>query len=282
MKKHAFLIGAYKNPDYLLELIDSLDSERSNFYIHVNKYNDSTFSDFKNKIVNRKNIHYYSSIKIRWGGSDLFKSQMLLCIEALKDNNDYFHFLTGQDILCRPLNEFFDYVENNDACIISFSLLSNEEYDYRYSYFNLYDILNVRSGAYLKKLNSLLVKIQDVLHLKRKRIIFQNIYWGSAWWSLKRNACQYLVDKWNNNHTLCKRIEYTFAPDEMLVQTLLLNANSNFSIVNDNLHYMKWTGKPSPSTLTLQDYDEIKKSGKFFARKIDPILSSSLIERMKK
>lgn len=34
--KHAFLIGAYKNPLYLESLINSLDSEKSNIYVHVN------------------------------------------------------------------------------------------------------------------------------------------------------------------------------------------------------------------------------------------------------
>ena len=50
--KHAFLIGAFKNPDYLLELIDSLDSPRSTFYIHVNLYNESEFGTFKERVRN--------------------------------------------------------------------------------------------------------------------------------------------------------------------------------------------------------------------------------------
>ena len=281
MEKHAFLIGAYKNPDYLLRLVDSLDSDKSNIYIHVNKFNDAEFSGFKDLLKGRENIYYYSVFKIKWGGSDMIKSQLFLCDEALKDeSNTYFHFITGQDVLCRPLDHFLNYVEKSESNFVSYSPLSPTEYDYRYAYYSLYDLINVRSSRFLKLLNSTLVKIQSLLHVRRKSLGFSELYWGSGWWSLRRDACKYVVAKWKNDINLQKRLRYTFAPDEMLFQNILLNSGENFPVVNDNLRYMKWDGSPSPLTLTINDYDDILQSGKYFARKIDPVISSSLIERI--
>lgn len=283
MKKHAFLIGAYKNPDYLLELIDSLDSERSSFYIHVNKYNDKDFSNFKNKILNRKNIHYYSCFKIKYGGSGFFYSQMLLCNEALKDeNNKYFHFLTGQDILCRPLDEFMSFIEEKESNFIKYSEILPIEWNYRYAYYSIFDLLDMRLTRFGRYANSLLIRFQDLINLKRRNLGFSKIFYGSGWWSLRRDTCEYFMSIWNKDKRLQKRVKHTFAPDEMLIHTILLNAENKFPLVNDNLRYIKWNGKTSPQTLSLNDYDDIKMSGKFFARKIDPILSSSLIEKMKK
>lgn len=281
MKKHAFLIGAYKNPDYLLELIDSLDSERSCIYIHVNKYNDKVFSELKNKIANRKNIHYYSCLKIKYGGSAFCRSQMLLLNEALKDNdNQYFHFITGQDILCRPLEEFMEYVEAKKTNFIEYRPIP-DRWKYRYTYYSFYDILDVKKHLVFRALNKLFRIFQETLHVKRSKFDFSKLYVGSAWWSLERNACQYVLSKWNNEKKIRKRVKNTFAPDEMIVQTILLNAEVQFPVVNDNLRYIKWNGKTSPRTLTIEDFEDIKKSGKFVARKVDPKESTNLINAIR-
>jgi len=279
--KHAFLIGAFKNPDYLLKLVDSLDSEKSNFYIHVNRYNDCEFNEFRNNISSRINIHYYSIYKIKWGGSDMFFSQMFLLDKALKDyENEYFHFITGQDILIRPLNEFMFYVEECKANFLNYFIMQPSEWNYRYSYYSLYDILDIRSNWLLKKINSLFVRTQEFLHIKRTTMRFKQMYGGSGWWSLRKDACQYLVSKWCEDKAFQKRIRFTHAPDEMLFQTYLLNSEKNIPIINDNLRYIMWEGNSSPKTLTIDDYDDIIQSEKYLARKIDPIASQSLIEKI--
>lgn len=279
--KHAFLIGAYKNPDYLLELIDSLDSEKSSFYIHVNLINDNEFGRFKELIKQRKNIHYYSDVKIKWGGSGLFYSQMLLLNAALKDqDNSYFHFITGQDVLCRPLVSFFDYIEKSDNCYVQYAPMP-EKWEYRYACFTFFDILNLQKKGFLRALNRVLIIIQEKLHIKRSDLGFKKIYYGSGWWSLTREAAFYLASKWNSDARIRKRIRNTFAPDEMLVQTVLLNADKEFRIINENLRYIKWIGDSHPDVLNEYDFFDVIKTDKFFARKIDPVKSADFIKKIR-
>ena len=119
-----------------------------------------------------------------------------------------------------------------------------------------------------------------MLHVKRGNLGFKQLYFGSGWWSIRRDACQYVVSKWNNDTRLHKRLRNTFAPDEMFFQTVLLNADVSFPIVNENLRYIKWIGKTSPKTLTLSDYDDVVKSGKYIARKMEPRESADLIKKL--
>lgn len=277
--KHAFLIGAYKNPDYLLRLINSLDTPNSNLYIHVNNYNDKDFAEFKKQIAERDNINFYSIYKIKWGGSNLFFSQMFLLEEALKNNdNAYFHFITGQDALIRPVKDFMAFVEDSKANFITYRPFPSEEYNHRYSYYSLWDFCNISSSRLKKKCNALVIKVQKFFKFKRTPFKYKIIYWGSSWWSLRRDACLYVMAQWKDNKKLQKRVKYTFAPDEMLIQTILLNADNEFTIINDNLRFLKWEGKPSPKTLKLEDYDDVIKSGKYFGRKVDPIESASFLK----
>lgn len=77
-----------------------------------------------------------------------------------------------------------------------------------------------------------------------------------------------------------KRVKNTFAPDEMLVQSYLLNAGKEFNIVNDNLRYIKWIGDSHPDFLIEQDFANVINSNNFFARKIDPIESAVFIHKI--
>ena len=43
--KQAFLLGVYKNPEYVRQLILSLSSDKTNIYVHINKDNYETFLD---------------------------------------------------------------------------------------------------------------------------------------------------------------------------------------------------------------------------------------------
>ena len=85
MRKHAFLIGVFKNPDYLETLINSLDSERSNFYIHINKSYKTVFKDLIKKLKDKSNIHFYSCVRYKWGGTSGLRYNYILLDAALKD-----------------------------------------------------------------------------------------------------------------------------------------------------------------------------------------------------
>lgn len=71
--KHAFLIGAYKNPEYLKMLVNSLRGERSNIYIHINPLYINGFNDFISFYDAVDDVTTISTQKVRWGGCYILK-----------------------------------------------------------------------------------------------------------------------------------------------------------------------------------------------------------------
>lgn len=105
---------------------------------------------------------------------------------------------------------------------------------------------------------------------------------GAGWWSLQRDAAEYVYKEWFNKK-LHKRLAYTFAPDEMIVMTLLLNSDKHFPVVNDNLRFMIWeAGLSGPRNLTISDFDKLKHTNAFFARKMNPVDNADLYYKINK
>ena len=159
MGKHAFLLGVYINPNYTDAIINQLLSDKTNIYIHVNDLNWAEFLPLAKKYESFNNVVFLHDIKVLWGGSTLLQSVMCMLNKALENKeNTYFHLITGQDILIKPLEEFFNFFEGNLNSYISYFALP----DYnrlaggglgRYDKYYLYDIckwLHLRNHPYSK------------------------------------------------------------------------------------------------------------------------------------
>lgn len=288
MGKHAFLLGVYTNPDYTDTIIKQLSSDNTNIYIHVNDLNWADFIPLAKKYENSNNVMFIHDIKVLWGGSTLLQSIMCLLGKAIQNKeNSYFHLITGQDILIKPLEALFSFFEGNINSYVSYFKLPDPNRFAgggleRFDYYQLYDLFDCRKRGIKTKLNKLCLIIQKTFHLKRSKLPFKQIYGGSGWWSLQRDAAEYVYKEWFNKK-LHKRLAYTFAPDEMIVMTLLLNSDKHFPVVNDNLRFMIWeAGLSGPRNLTISDFDKLKHTNAFFARKINPVDNADLYHKINK
>lgn len=286
IKKHAFLIGVYQNPDYASKLVESLRGERSNIYVHINPLYLSDFADFVEKYAHERDVKVISTQPVKWGGTSLLHSIMDLLNLAMQDvENGWFHMLTGQDILIKPLRElylFFDNHSENNFLSYGEDLLKKSLRGYllgvnRSQYYHIFDKLNYRSNMLHRQMEKYFVKAQQLFHIKRQWP-FPNYYQGSGWFSFNRSAVECVLEYLRVNPNV---VEYTFAPDEIIFQSILLNSETDYHIVNDNLRLILWDNQGevgSPVILTEQHFDQIKASHAFFARKIHPEKSKHLIE----
>lgn len=278
MKKVAILIGAYENPDYLDALVKKMIHPRTNIYIHINKYNFNIFFDMFRRYESHPSVHMYCECAVKWGGHSLIMSQFYLAKQALKDDeNFYFHFITGADILVRPIEELIEFCDYNiQKNFLQVKNITDEYWTLRYLCYNFYDVFNVRNNKFNYYLVKGIARLQYTFHLWRKKWPFKELKGGSGWWSLNREALEYLYSSLMSKDL--KRLwMYTHAPDETIYQCILYNSAFRDSLTGDNLCYLIWTGQPSPKTLTMDDWAEIQKSKKFFARKVHPIQSKELI-----
>ena len=108
------------------------------------------------------------------------------------------------------------------------------------------------------------------------------LYGGSTWWSLSRETLQYVINYTKKEKYLINRMKYTFCPEELYFQTVIMNSDYSKKVINNNLRYMDWNyrrvGKysSSPAVLNLSDLIHIKRSFYLFARKFESSISNDL------
>lgn len=220
------------------------------------------------------------------GGCSLLRQILDLLRLAMQDeSNGYFHMLTGQDILIKPLTGLYQFFDaNSERNYLSYGKdqMLNLQKGYllglnRSQYYHLFDLINYRGNMFHRQVEKYFVKAQQLFHIKRKWP-FSNYYQGSGWFSLNRMAVTEIMEWLQANH---KVVEYTFAPDKVIFQSILLNSKTDYHIINDNLRLIQWNNQGevgSPVILTEQHFAQIKSSHCFFARKIHPVKSKRLIE----
>lgn len=204
-------------------------------------------------------------------------------------DNGYFHLITGQDILIKPLCQLYKFFDNHygeEFIDCGNNLIRQDEKGYliglnRSQYYHLFDFLNYRGNRLHRQLEKYFVKTQIALHLKRKWP-FPNYYKGLGWFSLTRGAVEE-IEKYIQLHR--KVVDFTFAPDEVIFQSIILNSDKNYKVVNNNLRFTLWSNEGevgSSDILTEQHYQSLIETDAFFARKVDPERSKNLIELMNK
>lgn len=287
--KHAILILAHNDIDFLLRLIDYFDSDFY-IYIHIDKKSLIRSEEIES-LQNRKNVVLVSqSIHVNWGGMNVLKAELLLLKKASEDRKaDYYHLISGQDYPTVPLKEFKLFFQKNAGKeFLEYNTLPRKEWDNgtfrRIEYFATFDLFNYRTPRGKKWIN-LSIRLQERLKLKRKMPKhFNTLYGGSAWFSITKEALAYLVNYTNKKPSFLRRLNYTFAPDEIYILTILVNSHFRKNIVNNNLRYIIWRFRNGSYPAILDDYDyyDILSSGCLFARKIVMPASAVLIKKIEK
>lgn len=284
----AILITAYKNINHLNDIIRFFD-EKFSLYIHIDK--KSTLTKDELELLNRyKNVRYLTQkYEINWGGLNHLKAILDLSEKAFEEEqNSYFHLITGHDYPIKSLNNFSQFETKYSDKIfmeyhpIPYSAWKNGGMD-RLEQYNFYDLIDGRKGIgeqFLKKFG----KLQEAIGFKRKFDKgFPDLYAGSTYWSMNREGINYVFQYLQNNPGFLKRFKYTFCSEEFFFQTILLNSYLKESIVNDNKRFIVWEERNGnyPANLDLTDYQKIKTSDAFFARKFEYPISSQLFLKIK-
>jgi trimethylamine:corrinoid methyltransferase-like protein len=75
--------------------------------------------------------------------------------------------------------------------------------------------------------------------------------------------------------------KYTWAPDEYLIPTLIMNSPFKDSVIADNYRYLDWSkGGANPKILTAADFESLKKTDKLLARKFDIKVDTSILDML--
>ena len=108
-------------------------------YIHIDKKSHIK----ENDIVNKGNVFVFKEYKVNWGGVNHVKALILLLKHAIKQECDYYHWVTGQDMAIRP-KSFDRRIRTGYSYLEYYKLQPSGRVSRYYQRYGLYDILDAR------------------------------------------------------------------------------------------------------------------------------------------
>ncbi len=249
-----YLIIAHNNFHHLNSLIETLDEENVNFFIHIDKKSKQQYQS------NKSNVHIISDrVKLYWGSFGVVEATLKLLRLAQSTINDgYYCLLSGVDYPIRP-NSYIKKVLSGDIEYINIlpapapcKPMSRFEY-----YYLNYD-------RRVKTFFSIALRIMErvMILLKIKRAVPFKIFVGSAWFALTNNCVKYILNEVEQNPMYVRFFKNSIIPDEAFFQTII-GDSSFLSKTQTNLTYTDWSTIPSPAIINETHLDLFIKQLEF-------------------
>lgn len=268
----AHFILAHAHPNQLFRLVNKLSYPNTVFFIHIDlKSNQEDF-----EIVLNKMDHVYfikKRIDIQWATYSMVEATINGFKEIVDSglNIDFVNLLSAQDYPIKSAASFHAYLQQNSGKAFMHCLDVETEWkeailrvrEYHFNHWNF-------PGKYrFQKLVNFL--------LPHRRMPDGLIPVGrSQWFTISLKHVVFLIKRVESAPKIVKFFRFTWAPDELIFQTLLYNSAFKEDIISNNLRYIDWSqGLKNPKLLTSLDFNEFMQSDKFFARKFnenDPVL----------
>jgi hypothetical protein len=270
--KHAYLILAHTEFGILQKLLDSLDDNRNDIFIHF----DSKVEVLPHLQVEKAGLQILDNrVDVRWGDYSVLEAELHLFESAsLKNSYEYYHLLSGVDMPLKSQDFIHQFFENNRGkeFIGYFKGDINNEISRKVRRYHLFPG-NFREDSGLnliKKVGrSIFLKFQNIIGFQRNsRINFKK---GTQWLSITDELVKFILTQRPN---IKKTYKNTFCCDEIVVQTICYNSKFKDQIydLNDEargcMREIRWENNIIRDW-TDDDYEELIKSDKLFARKFN-------------
>jgi hypothetical protein len=293
MGKHAYLIMAHNQFQYLKTLIESIDDSRNDIYIHIDRKTNFTDFDLLKQEIHFSSVYFIKQRKVNWAAySGILCELDLLKVATSQNQYDYYHLLSGADVVIkkhRSIHQFFDQNKGREYVEFDAQEMDKDYLDRIKYYYLLQDIYgrNRKNVFFLMLyvLDKLLIDLQKMLkinRIKEEKVVFQK---GSNWFSITHDFALHVIsqEKWIN-----KVFKFSLSGDEMFLQTILINSRfcemlSQPTRLNENcnLRLIDWT-RGKPYIWRQEDYDIIINSDMFYARKVNPDVDNEIINMINK
>lgn len=287
--KHAFLIIAHDNWNQFSLLLKQIDAPNHDIYIHIDlKSQNVPIEQIKNSVKKSK-LQIYRQFKTYWGGYGLVETELFLFEMASKEHYDYYHLMSGADLLLVNNKKFDEFFEQNRGYeFIDYdddTLAHNPEISRRAKYYH--SLQNYRKryrqkwkNLFFTTIERVLLAAQMILHVNRIKNLDWNIKYGSQWISITDNAIKAILE---NKKKIFSVFHCTNCADELFVQTVAYNCGFKDKIYSSgNMRYIDWKRRQggSPYTFHTTDYDAIMSSGKLIARKFSEQIDQDVIQKV--
>ena len=190
--KHAYLIIAHNNFYILEKLINLIDDERNDIYIHIDKKVKNFDFNYYKSIVKYSNLIFVDRIKVNWGGFSQIKAELILFKKSYKKKYDYYHLISGVDLPIKSQEYIHTFLSDCNLDFLTHiknEYIPNEVYQ-RVSKFYLFQDSNI---PLIKSIDKLLINIQNILNINRWKSYIK-LQYGSNWASLTHESVKYIIE----------------------------------------------------------------------------------------
>lgn len=288
MARHAYLILAHKNFGQLRKLIEMLDHERNDIYVHVDAKAVGFRPDEWAGATRRSGIVFLPDrIHVNWGGVSIMRSELALLKRAIADGeHDYYHLLSGLDLPIKTQDEihaFFDARRGTEFINLWEFKKSTRT---RFSYFTVFPEGEGRFSTRI--VNHIFKGMQMAVGYRINRGV--DFRFGSQWFSITDALARYTVE---HEGWLEKVFRHTSTCDEIFLPTLVAASPfadrlfvptpvSNQKEVNlANMRFIDWTRGESirhPWVFRASDLPLLESVEHLWARKFDETVDSEIID----
>lgn len=287
--RHAILIVAHRNFAYLLYLIKYFDAD-FDIYIHIDKKSRITSEELSQLRQLERVCGVFQKYSVRWGGYSFLKTILFLVKQVVaKGGVDYVHLISGADVPTQKLDDFKAFFYNKPKYeYVEYFVLPTRKWTggglNRVMYYHLHNIFDVRKPENMKR-ECAFIRFQQKWHIRRKiSNKLPRFYGGGNWWSLSWECVNYIAKYTSKNKKLFRRLRFSFAPDEIYFQTVILNSPFAGMVAGNHMRFIDWQYRNGniPANLDFSDFDKIINSFYLFARKVEFPVSMSLVEHLKR
>lgn len=311
--RHVFLIIAHKNINQLQRLIQHLQSDRVDIYIHFDSKWNISQNEIKKFVESFQNTYAIedriSGVLDTWSLVEIAMKLIEAANRESKKNGyhyGYYYLLSGQDYPIKPLKYILDFLDAQYP-IPLIDCTPETKTNWIHSVFkrirhvNLYNKINrISENPKIQKICKIpLYVYQEIETLvvgspyKHLTDMGIKLYGGSAWWCLPEKVIVDILQTWNENTRLIKYFSKATTPEETFFQTMIMGSSlADRVVVNEpnetkqncmTFAYFQDIDKPAtghPYIFTVNEFEKISKLHHLFARKFDIEIDSDILDRI--
>lgn len=256
----------HSNVQLVEKLVEVLDDERNDIFVHIDA--KAPF-DGKSLHCHKSDLHVLEArIDAAWGDYSLVEIELTLLKSALSFGPyAYYHLISGGDVPIKTQDYIHGFCDANQGKeFIAISEISDKDLNWRSKHHFWFRRSFRKESLIFRITRGLQVRLQDVFCKINPEIEFHK---GSQWFSITNDFAKYLLQQESFIRDVFRK---TFAPDEMVVQTLAMMSPFRDRIYDSrksacgNMRYIRWKDR-EPESIRREWIEEMINSKHWLARK---------------
>ncbi len=272
----AHLIITYTNPLQTERMIQQMQHPDFDFYIHV----DAKFTlESHDNLMKYDNVYFIQNrVDVQWAAYSTIQAEFNGLQEILDSARtyDFISLMSGQDYPIKTAAQMQAFFEARKGKLLLKYRAFSGEWEEGMQRVNKYHLTDFRfRGQFF------LERVINTFFKRNNQPKGMQFYGSSMFWAISPEAAEYVLATVDRDSKMRRFFRFSWAPDEFLFQTILLNSSFSAQVVNENCHYYKHPPKtPSPKTFDISDFADIIASDRLYARKFDMQKSPELLDKI--